>query len=661
MKIDWKFQPNEDGTSQGWNDSTIAQFKANRLESLTRETIQNSLDARLDRSKPVIIEFKEQSRKIDEIPNSTTLRTILGFCEKERDTQNPDMIRELTLAIKSLSQPKVNVLSIADYNTTGMEGPCEPGFPFYNYVKAVGQSGGSTARAGSHGLGKGAPLACSTLRSIIVATKWKGKKGAEGLLQGRAVLMSFRKGKKIYKGTGYWGDEQGYQAITPDAVPQKYQWLIRNDIGTTVHLLGWTSSKNWRELIIGYAISSFFAAFERNTLILRVGDLEVNSLNIEERANSEAVRLAIRSEKKEEKLDDAISYLACLKNDDDVIKEESQLMPLGRTSIRLKIYEKAPRKIALIRNDMLITESIPGFWKRVPTKLGDFVGVVEVLDPEGSKLIRSMEPPAHNDLSKDWLPTPEDQRKGGVALDRLAEELKKFTERHAGGNDDVATRIEFMADFFEDEAGDDRGQRIGEEFDPNGRFTFSPRHVKLLPPSRIPLSTEFDDDLDDSDFVSESDDIVAVDPNNQGDSGGGAGENAGPDSDSDDGDRDGEGSGDGQEGANGEDGASSADTEKPRTNRDKPERELALENVRIVKISSDHAKIYLTSPSTATVTIRVHEVGADIAIPFEITATDKGNLTDGAITLKLKSKERLAISVRLSREIIGGLKLIASQ
>lgn len=659
MKIDWKFQPNEDGTSQGWNDSTIAQFKANRLESLTRETIQNSLDARLDPSKPVVVEFKEQSRKVDEVPNVSTLRTILDLCEKERETQNPDMIRELSLAIKSLSQPKISVLTIADYNTTGMEGPCEPGYPFYNYVKAVGQSGGSTARAGSHGLGKGAPLACSTLRSIIVSTKWKGKKGVEGLLQGRAVLMSFRKGKKIYKGTGYWGDEQGYQAISPDAVPQKYKWLVRDDIGTSVHLLGWTSSKNWRELIIGYAISSFFAAFERNTLVLIVGDQEVNSSNIEELAKSNSVRLVMRSERKEEKLDDAISYLGCLK-DQDVIKEESQLMQFGRTSIRLKIYENAPRKIALIRNDMLITENIPGFWKRVPTKLGDFVGVVEVLDTVGSKLIRSMEPPAHNDLSKDWLPTPEEQKIGGIALDRLADELKKFTERHAGGNDDVATRIEFMADFFEDEAGDDRGQRIGEEFDPNGRFKFSPKHVKLLPPTRIQLDSELDDELDDSDFVSESDDIVAVDPNNRGDSGGGSGVNAGPGSDSDDGDRDGKGSGDGGEGSGGEDGESSSGTEKPRTNRDKPEREITMENVRIVKIDSDQAKIYLTSPSTATVTLRVHEVGADIAIPFEISATDKGNLNDGAVTLRLKSNERLSINVRLSRKIIGGLKLIAS-
>jgi len=660
MKIDWKFQPNEDGTSQGWNDSTIAQFKANRLESLTRETIQNSLDARLDATKPVVVEFLEQHRKQEEIPNSTTLKKILELCEKDKTTQNPDMIREMSLATRTLGLPKVSVLSIADYNTKGMEGPCEPGMPFYNYVKAVGQSGGSTARAGSHGLGKGAPLACSTLRSIIVATKWTANGSVHGLLQGRAVLMSFRKNGKIYKGTGYWGDEKGYSAIAPKDIPDKYTWLIRDDIGTTVHLLGWTSVKEWQELIIGYAIANFFAAIERHTLVLRIGGKELNAGNIHVFANSSLVRKALKSEKKEEKLDDALAFLSCLKNEEGVEQEESQLQPLGRTSIRLRIYDKAPRKIALIRNNMLITDYVPGFWKRVPAKLEDFVGVVEVLDPEGSKLIRSMEPPAHNDLSKDWLPTPEEQRKGGVALERLADELKKFTERHAGGSEDLATRIEFMADFFADEAGDDRGQRIGEEFDPNGVFTYSPKHLRLLPPSRIPLQSDLEDDIDESHETNGSEESVTADPNNQGESAGGAGLNNGPESGDEKGNRDGNADGDGQDGSGRDDIASIDGADRKKPNADKPEREHSLENVRIVKTGPMQARVFLTSPIAARVKLRLHEVGADIAIPFDILGSDVGALAEGAVAIKLKARERVSLNVSLSREIIGGLKLIAS-
>jgi hypothetical protein len=662
MKIDWKFQPNEDGTSQGWNDSTIATFKSNRLESLTRETIQNSLDARLDKAAPVIVVFTEENRSQDEIPGVSTLLEILHLCDADRDTQNPDMIKELSEAIKLLKAAKVRVLSIADYNSTGMPGPCEPGKSFYNYVKAVGQSNGSIDRAGSHGLGKGAPLACSALRSIVVSTKWATETTEHGLIQGRAVLMSHKKNGKIYKGTGYWGNTNGYQAIDPKDTPPEYEWLKRTEVGTTVHLLGWDSPKRWRDLVKGYAIANFFAAFARNSLILRIDGEEVSFSNFRNLANSEDIRLAMKKERAEEKLDDALAYLKCLEESEQVMEETSQMNHLGRTSFRFRLYESAPRKVALIRNDMLITDYIPGFWRRVPSRLSDFVALVEVLDTAGSQLIRSMEPPRHNELSKDWLPTAEDKRKGGAALDKLAEEIKKFLERLAGGGDEVIGRVDFMADFFADEAGDDRGQPLGEEFNPNGRFTFSPKQVKLLPATQI----RFEDDSDFSDDNTEIDDAhdengsSVISPDNDGENGGGGGINDGDDPKNNDDDKDGPGAGDGDGGIGGEDGTSKGGNDNKPPKGDKPERELSLENVRIVKVGSHSVKVYLNSSSNIGAYLRIHEIGADISLPFEITRTDTGTVEDGTLHVKLKKGERTCISMSLSRPIIGGLKLIAS-
>lgn len=659
MKIDWKFQPNEDGTSQGWNDSTIAQFKANRLESLTRETIQNSLDARVDNGQPVIVEFQEHQRKIDEIPNYKTLRRILSLCEVDKATQNADMIRELALAIDAVNDNRIRILSISDQNTTGMQGPCESGQPFYNYVKAVGQSGGPVTRAGSHGLGKGAPLSCSTLRSIFVATKWREGSEEKSLIQGRAVLMSFRDKGKIHKGTGYWGYEKGYQAVDPSVLDDKYKWLQRNDVGSTIHLLGWASLKDWQYLIIGYAISSFFAAFARNRLILRVQGIEVNCTNLLAHTDSQYVKKAMAREKAEEKLEDALAFLACIHDEKNVIKEESQLPYLGRTSIRLMVYEKAPRKIAMIRQDMLITSSIPGFWRRIPPRLADFVGVVEVLDPVGRQLIRGMEPPAHDGLSKDWLPTPDDQKKGQLALDRLAEELKKFADRHAGGESELATRIDFMADFFEDEAGDDRGNRASEEIDPNGNFKFTPKPIKLPTLSRIAVDNEIEATGTD-DSPSNEDGAIERKTENEATGGGGAGLNAGAEADGERGRRDGPAEGDGQLGEQGLEDAGREQVSNTSPNHEKPHREVFLENVRIVKCGGRSAKIFLTAPSSLTAFLRLQEIGADIAIPFEIVASDQGKVDDGSVVVKLKSRERMSILVTLSRDIIGGLKLVAS-
>ena len=240
--------------------------------------------------------------------------------------------------------------------------------------------------------------------------------------------MSFTKSDGIYKSTGYWGDADAYQALEPKDVPEKYSWLLRPDIGTTVHIVGWNRivQSNWEKLIIGYAICSFFAAFMRGKLTIQVNKYKVDASNVLAMAQNEAISEAMRKDKALDKLEEAVSYMTCLSDREHLIREETQLIHLGRTSIRMLVVDDAPRKIALIRNNMLITDAIPGFWKKIPGKYHDFVGVVEVLNPEGSKFIRLMEPPSHNSLSKDWLPTLEERNKGALALDKLSDELKNL-------------------------------------------------------------------------------------------------------------------------------------------------------------------------------------------------------------------------------------------
>jgi hypothetical protein len=481
-------------------------------------------------------------------------------------------------------------------------------------------------------------------------------------MQGRAVLMSHQSKGKIYKGTGYWGDTDGYKAIEPGSLEGKHSWLERDGVGTTVHLLGWESPKDWINLVIGYAIANFFAAFARNSLVLRIGDKEITASSLQKFAASAETREAMRKEKSEDKLDDALAYLKCLEEGDQVIKETSQLNSLGRTSFRFCIFDSAPRKVALIRNDMLITDAIPGFWKRVPSRLSDFVGLVEILDKDGAQLIRSMEPPAHNALSKDWLSIAEDRRKGGVALDKLVEGVKKFLERHAGGHDEALGKVDFMADFFADEAGEDSSHRPGEEFNPNGKFTFTPKQLKLLPVTQV----KFDDEQ----YVSEDDDedyeidgfapSSEVDPNHVGEEGGGAGIRSGDEPIDSGGDKDGPGAGDGMNGEGGGDGMSSTDQGKKSLDGRHAEKELSLDNVRIVKVEENRVRVYLTSSASISASLRINEIGADIALPFEIVDADIGSVEEGVLLIKLKRNERACISVTLSRPIVGGLKLIAS-
>jgi hypothetical protein len=655
MKIDWAFQLNEDGSSQGWNDPSIAEFKSNRLENLTREIIQNSIDAAIDAGTEVVVEFEETNIAADAFPNIESLREVVDLCDKQTAQQNSDMIKEFEAAKSTIKKPKIPVLSVSDHYTKGMRGPCVVGKPFYQYLKTVGQSGGDTNRAGSHGIGKAAPLACSDLRTIFVSTVWEEEDGqTRSLVQGRAVLMSFERDGGICKSTGYWGDAAKYQAVEPNEVPDAYKWMVRDTVGTTVHIMGWSSliKENWDKLIIGFAISNFFAAFLRGRLSIKVKGQTVSQENVLSMAKNPIIHTAMKKNKTAEKLEDAQFYIQCLSDDDAVIKEETQVKYLGRTSLRMTIGENAPRKLALIRNNMLITDAIPGFWKKVPGKYRDFVGLVEVLNDEGSQFIRLMEPPSHNFLSVDWLPTSEDKRRGELALDELTGQLKKYVDRHAGSDDEEFGKVDFMAEFFADEAGDDRGEKITDEIDPNGKFIFSPKPIKLPPIRKITLESELDDELNDLAQSDSTSDLGQSDGDGEEEQDGGAGFQGGAGKiTSNGGPNDGDATG----------GSGAAEEEKKKDiERDKPSHPIHLRSVRVVKKNDTKVQIFATPSGSASAMIRVHEVGSDFDDPFDIQSSDIGSIINGGVVVSLTQGERIQISVELSRPIVGGLKLVAS-
>ncbi|MES9689144.1 hypothetical protein ABWK31_16930, partial [Bacillus sp. JJ353] len=57
QQVKWNFPVNNDGAEEGLNDAGVETFKGAPLESLAREVIQNSSDARYDKTKPVRVIF----------------------------------------------------------------------------------------------------------------------------------------------------------------------------------------------------------------------------------------------------------------------------------------------------------------------------------------------------------------------------------------------------------------------------------------------------------------------------------------------------------------------------------------------------------------------------------------------------------------------------
>ena len=67
-EIGWKFPSNGGGQIEGFNNASIDTFIGNRVFSLVREAIQNSLYARLDKQKPVLVSFSLDELEASKVP-----------------------------------------------------------------------------------------------------------------------------------------------------------------------------------------------------------------------------------------------------------------------------------------------------------------------------------------------------------------------------------------------------------------------------------------------------------------------------------------------------------------------------------------------------------------------------------------------------------------
>ncbi|MGR4001493.1 MAG: hypothetical protein OD811_06900 [Alphaproteobacteria bacterium] len=191
MNLDkWSFGKSADEAQTGWNNPAISIFKGERLKNLTRETIQNSLDAAMEDGKCVRVEYRKHHIKRSKMPGIDSLEEALNLCYTYGKKHNYEKqhMDEVAQAQKILGEEKqIAALSVSDFGTKGMSGPGD-GTDFSLFLKGDGTTRGSTNRAGSHGIGKAALLCSSYLRTIMVSTRFRNESGEEkSLVQGRQL------------------------------------------------------------------------------------------------------------------------------------------------------------------------------------------------------------------------------------------------------------------------------------------------------------------------------------------------------------------------------------------------------------------------------------------------------------------------------------------
>ncbi len=138
-------------------------------------------------------------------------------------------------AVRALESPEIKILRISDFNTTGVTGPCEEGYPFHALAKSDGVSAKEDlSSGGSFGIGKNAAFALSDIQTAFISTRYKDRVGTEHVLcMGKTLFISHTsEDGKERRRKGYWGKIAGYMPLdNPSEIPS---WLLRGTQGTSI-------------------------------------------------------------------------------------------------------------------------------------------------------------------------------------------------------------------------------------------------------------------------------------------------------------------------------------------------------------------------------------------------------------------------------------------
>lgn len=340
---------------------------------------------------------------------------------------------------------------------------------------------------------------------------------------------------------------------------------------------------------------------------------------------------AIQDQKDEpETFRNSAHFLRALKSNESKI-EETENAGLGRCRLHILVGENLPKRVAVLRNGMLITSELERLRRFSDFK--EFVAVLECLSDKGNALLRAMEPPAHDAFEPSRLVNADQLRTGRIALREIAEWVREMLKRHAQDPVSEVTQIDEMAEFFgDDESNASTASRDGDE-NPRGAIKIRARR---LPPRKPSTATE----------VSGS----GVTGDGDGD---GTGEGGNGDGEGDEGD----GAFSGEE--NDADGGDNGSSGRGGGGKAVAFPTLPLRNVRAIVIGPKQRRISFTPEKSGEIRLELEDSGADTNRFLRVTKVTQGLVIDGRFKLTCVAGVRVAIDVDIDRTFDGTIRMKA--
>lgn len=469
----WRFPDNGGGLAAGFNDSSIDHFKGHRLSSLVREVIQNSIDAKLNNARPVVVDFQLNTLETSAVPEVSSLGEHLALAKETAKVQNSEQAEDFySEAQRTITKPMLSFLSVHDSNTSGLTGPIDgPHGAWYALTKGSGLTQHVGPSLGSFGHGSKAPFVSSKLRSVFYLSSVTTHAKRELRFQGKSILQSYAmQDGTMTQGTGFYGLAERCRPLVDGMVPD---WALQlrsrctEETGTSILIPGSIWDQDSLPSVSITAIANFFYAISRGVLEVNIGDVErLTAKNIVEKYKSYKAKLDNAFEEVDrEAIVDAFQTIETIVN--STHKGEQQIPSFGRIDWYFRAGDDIDlRNVAVARgNGMLITKKAPGLIKFPNLKPFDFFVCVI---GEGSELLKSIENPEHTNFEFDRIDDPQKRAQSRKKYEFFQKNVRDLLKRFASFSTTDQIIVDDLQDLFNDISEDlsspggslERGQSI---------------------------------------------------------------------------------------------------------------------------------------------------------------------------------------------------------
>ena len=385
----WMFPHNGFGQVRGVADAGIETFTGTEIQSLARETCQNSLDAVVEGENATVrVEFERYRIPSSDIPG---YEQYVSKVEKAYDywskKNSEKTIKVLKKALNSIKQETTIVLRISDFNTTGLSHPYEDSDEGWNALTKL--DGGATKtgdKAGAFGIGKNAPFTNSNYRLVFYRTL---NEAQETAVQGMSRFISFPEDlgdsmNTMTTGIGYYGNPQGNLPV--DAISELDKLNKRTEVGTDVFVYGFNAGTEWERNVINEVLENFLMSIHKNLLSVTIADKKIDSSTLSK-------YLGVYSAK----IKNAYWYYQVLiRPETKVFTRDFHGLGTLKLSILVDSSEKLNRKILITRSSGMKLFALGNM-----SRIISFSGILEMEGRKLNEFFREMETPAHDK----WLPS----------------------------------------------------------------------------------------------------------------------------------------------------------------------------------------------------------------------------------------------------------------